>query len=111
MSLSQARLVSRPGMSKRSPASRSPPQGYRWPDWTPGRSRCKSPDWVDHLVTFIACEFVTASRITEILGCSSWRFYGLHRRNPAATPDPHSFAALRYHESIPSFDCTDGFPD
>src|SRR4051794_20731059 len=29
----------------------------------------KSPAMVDHLVTFIACEFVTAAKIAEILGC------------------------------------------
>src|SRR5260370_2759364 len=40
----------------------------------------KSPDQVDHLVTFIACEIVTAEGLTEILGTDPGRFWPITRR-------------------------------
>jgi hypothetical protein len=49
-----------------------------------------SPEWVDLLVTFIACEIVTGWGLTEILGSHPGRFWG--RNATAARPEtPTSF--------------------
>jgi hypothetical protein len=64
------------------------------------------------LVTFIACEFVTAARITEILGCHPARFRRSLRK-PKRAASPKNLALLpcgigyRGH----AFDCMSGFPD
>jgi hypothetical protein len=51
---------------------------------------------VDHLVTFIACEFVTAARIAEILGCHPTRFRRIHETEAPDPGEESGFAALRH---------------
>jgi hypothetical protein len=66
---------------------------------------------VDHLVTFIACEFVTAARIAEILGCHPARFRRIHKTEARGPGEESGFAALRHWLSHHASDCMSGFPD
>jgi hypothetical protein len=48
------------------------------------------------LVTFIACEFVTAARITEILGCHPASFRRIQETEARGVGEKSGFAALRH---------------
>jgi hypothetical protein len=45
-----------------------------------------SPELIDHLVTFIACQILTGGGLTEILGTRPARFWATKRR--LAGPEP-----------------------
>jgi hypothetical protein len=63
-----------------------------------------SPELIDHLVTFIACEIVTGRRLTEILGTCPGRFREPHAGGPVQL----THAALRHPaRSV----CAGRFPD
>jgi hypothetical protein len=62
-----------------------------------------SPELIDHLVTFIACEIVTGRRLTEILGTCPGRF-----RGPPAIPSDSAMLP----RGIPARSvCAGRFPD
>ena len=108
------------------PASRPPPErsaypmkgerptrrrGNRvhyWSARSAVRSRSNSPVKVDHLVTFIACQFVTGSRLTEILGtlpgCRT-------SAGPTGGGSIRAHAALPQRKMAVAVVCADAFPD
>src|SRR5215207_8892434 len=56
-----------------------------------------SPEWVDLLVTFIACEIVTGRGLTEILGSDPGRFCG--RNTTLARPENATFVHIALRQS------------
>ena len=68
-----------------------------------------SPEWVDHLVTFIACEIVTGRGLTEILGSHPGRFSAASRRPRGRRSMPPCACCLR--QSRVRAVCAGRFPD
>jgi hypothetical protein len=63
-----------------------------------------SPELIDHLVTFIACQILTSRGLTEILGNSSGRLWAASRRRRVQS----RYAALRI---LAGSVCAGLFPD
>jgi hypothetical protein len=66
---------------------------------------------VDHLVTFIACEFVTAARIAEILGCHPARFRRIQKTEARERGKDPALLLCGIGFSPRAADCMSGFPD
>jgi hypothetical protein len=68
-----------------------------------------SPELVDHLVTFIACQIVTGRRLTEILGTHPARFWAATCR-PIRPRAPMLPCGIGYR-SLAGSVCAGLFPD